>query len=167
MEGLKGARTGILTVSDSCSRGERKDASGPALCRAAESAGFAVVHAAVVADDRPRIAGTLRDWCDDASCDLILTTGGTGLSPTDCTPEAMLEVVQRWVPGLSELIRLKSAESVPTAWLSRGMAGIRGTTLIVNLPGSTKAVEECFAILLPLLPHALEVLGGKAYRCGG
>jgi molybdenum cofactor synthesis domain-containing protein len=167
MEGLKGARAGILTVSDSCSRGEREDASGPALQAAARACGLEISRHAVVPDDRQSIASMLRQWCDDGACDLILTTGGTGFSPTDCTPEAMLEVVEKWVPGLSEMIRLKSSEKVQTSWLSRGTAGIRSRTLIVNLPGSRKAVEECFAFLLPLLPHALEVLTGRAYRCGG
>jgi len=160
-------RAAVLTVSTSCSRGEREDSSGPALRSALESAGFAVIRSAVVADDREAIAAALRGWADAGGCSLILTTGGTGFSPTDCTPEATLDVVERLVPGVPELLRSKSAETVPAAWLSRGTAGIRGTTLVVNLPGSRRAVEECFAIMRPLLPHALEVLAGEAHRCGG
>lgn len=167
MDGVTVARAGVLTVSDSCSRGEREDGSGPVLREALEGAGFSVSRHAVVPDERPRIAALLRDWCDEGSCDLILTTGGTGFSPTDCTPEAMHDVVQRWVPGLPEMLRAKSAGRVETAWLSRGLAGIRGMTLVVNLPGSRKAAAECFELLVPLLPHALEVLAGRTFRCGG
>jgi len=167
VDGLTAARAGVMTVSDSCSRGEREDGSGPALREALEGAGFTVTRVAVVPDDRPRIAALLGGWCDEGSCDLILTTGGTGFSPTDCTPEAMHDVIQRWVPGLPEMLRAKSAGKVETAWLSRGLAGIRGTTLIVNLPGSRRAATECFEFLVPLLPHALEVLAGRTFRCGG
>ena len=162
-----GGNAGVLTLSDSCIRGDREDLSGPALIEALEAAGFRAVRYAVEPDDREAIAARLGSWCDDGSCDLILTTGGTGLSPRDCTPEATLDVIERQVPGIPELVRSKSAETVPTAWLSRAVAGIRGGTLIANLPGSRKGAVESLGFMLPLLPHALEVAGGRVSRCGG
>jgi molybdenum cofactor synthesis domain-containing protein len=160
-------QAGVLTLSDSCSRGEREDLSGPALTDALSEAGFTVVRSAVMPDGRKPVAQKLASWCDDESCDLVLTTGGTGFSPTDETPEATAEIAERLVPGLPELMRAKSAESVPTAWLSRATACIRSGTLVVNLPGSRKGALECLSIISPLLPHALEVLSGRPIRCGG
>lgn len=162
-----GGNAGVLTLSDSCAGGEREDLSGPALIEALEAAGFRAVRYAVEPDDREAICARLGAWCDDGSCDLILTTGGTGLSPRDCTPEATLDMIERLVPGIPELVRSKSAETVPTAWLSRAVAGIRGGTLIANLPGSRKGAVESLGFMLPLLPHALEVAGGRVSRCGG
>jgi len=162
-----GGNAGVITLSDSCIRGEREDLSGPALIEALEAAGFRAVRYAVEPDDREAISGRIRSWCDDGSCDLILTTGGTGLSPRDCTPEATLDVIERAVPGIPELVRARSAETVPTAWLSRAVAGIRGGTLVANLPGSRKGALESLGFMLPLLPHALEVAGGRVSRCGG
>ncbi len=158
---------GVITVSDTCSEGGREDLSGPALVEALEAAGFHAVRYAIEPDDRERISGRLRSWCDDCSCDIILTTGGTGLSPRDITPEATLDVLERVVPGIPEMIRLKSAETVPNAWLSRAVAGIRTRTLMVNLPGSRRGAVESFSHMLPILGHAIEVAGGKAGRCGG
>jgi molybdenum cofactor synthesis domain-containing protein len=157
----------VLTLSDSCSRGDREDLSGPALTDALSGAGFSVVRSAVMPDGRKPVGQKLASWCDDESCDLVLTTGGTGFSPTDETPEATLDIAERLVPGLPELMRAKSAESVSTAWLSRAAACIRSGTLVVNLPGSRKGALECLAIIAPLLPHALEILSGRPIRCGG
>ncbi len=162
-----GANAGVLTLSDSCSRGERDDLSGPALVEALVEAGLQPVRYAVSPDDRAVITGRLVSWCDDGSCDLVLTTGGTGLSPTDCTPEATMDTIERQVPGIPELMRQKSAETVQTSWLSRSVAGIRGQTLIVNLPGSRKGAVECFGHIRHLLGHALEIAGGRVSRCGG
>lgn len=161
------ANAGVLTLSDSCSRGEREDLSGPALVEALVEAGLQPVRYAVSPDDRAVITGRLISWCDDGSCDLILTTGGTGLSPSDSTPEATMDAIERQVPGIPELMRQKSAETVQTSWLSRSVAGIRGGTLVVNLPGSRKGAVECFGYIRHLLGHALEVAGGRVSRCGG
>lgn len=160
-------RAGVLTASDSVSRGEREDGSGPLLLSLLRDAEYAVIRYAASADDPHALRRRLSLWCDDGSLDLLLTTGGTGLSPRDNTPEATEAVTGRRVPGISEMLRSMSAEKVPTAWLSRGTAGVRGGTLIVNLPGSRKAVEECLGFLLPILGHALEVLRGDVSRCGG
>jgi len=161
------ANAGILTVSDSCSGGEREDLSGPALVEALVEAGLQPVRYAVSPDDRAAITEKLVSWCDDGSCDLVVTTGGTGLSPSDFTPEASMDAIERQVPGIPELMRQKSAETVQTSWLSRSVAGIRGRTLIVNLPGSRKGAVECFGHIRPLLGHALEIAGGRVSRCGG
>jgi molybdopterin adenylyltransferase len=152
-------RAGVLTVSDSSASGAREDLSGPALVdglRGASDPGFVITRTAVVPDSADLISQTLADWCAD--CDLILTTGGTGLSPRDVTPEATSAVIERPVPGIAEALRSTGYQANPRAILSRGVAGIRGRTLIINLPGSPKAVREGLALLLPLLPHALEIL---------
>lgn len=158
---------GVLTVSDSASRGEREDGSGPALLDLLRENGLRPARYCVVPDDRALISAKLRLWCEDGSLDLLLTTGGTGLSPRDVTPEATMGVCDRVVPGIPEMIRSLSALTVPTAWLSRAMAGIRRGTLIVNLPGSRKAAVECAGFLLGVTGHALQVLRGEAFRCGG
>ncbi len=161
-------RVGILTISDRSARGERADTSGPALARAAVTRWPAmadhdrpapqVAETAVVSDDRPLIAATLRRWADDLRLDLILTTGGTGFAPRDVTPEATLDVVERLAPGLAEVMRTASLRVTPHAMLSRAVAGIRGRTLIINLPGSPKGAVENLDTVLPVLPHALELL---------
>ncbi len=156
-------RVSILTVSTSVANGARAaDASGDVLAEsvAAPSLGATVVRRAVVADDQAAISATLAAWADDGACDVILTTGGTGLAPTDVTPEATGVVLARVAPGLAEAMRAGTAGQTPLAWLSRGVAGTRGRTLIVNLPGSPRAVRECLAVLLPLLPHAVAILTG-------
>ena len=165
-------RVGILTVSDRSFRGEREDLGGPALMRAMCEgwAAFApegqaevdVKEAAVVPDERDQIAAKLTEWCDVAQLDVILTTGGTGFSPRDVTPEATLDVVERLAPGLAEVIRSESLRSTPHAMLSRGVAGIRKHTLIVNLPGSPRGAVESLAVIMPVLPHAVELLRGDA-----
>ena len=152
---------GILTISDRCSRGEAEDASGPAIRRIAmERLGAEVKVEACVPDEVNRISSLLVEWCDTRQLDLILTTGGTGFSPRDVTPEAMLAVIERQAPGLGEAMRREGAKATPHAMLSRATAGIRGKTLIVNLPGSVKAVTEGLEVILPALPHAIEILTG-------
>ena len=159
-------RFGVLTVSDSTSRGEREDLSGPLIIELLEKAGYTGSGYSVVPDEAFLISRTLTDWSEEGTIDLILTTGGTGFSPRDVTPEAPKSVCDRDVPGIPEMLRSRSAEEVPAAWLSRGSAGICKKTLIINLPGSSKAVRECIGFLLPILDHALEVLSGNVTRCG-
>ena len=152
-------RVGVLTVSDRASRGEAEDVSGPALARLVEDVlGWEVVCTAVVPDDRDRIAETLRRWADEEGLALILTTGGTGFAPRDVTPEATRDVIEREAPGLAEAMRAASLEVTPHAMLSRAIAGIRGQCLIVNMPGSPKAVREQFSVIAPALPHGLRLL---------
>jgi molybdopterin adenylyltransferase len=150
---------GILTVSDRSFSGERADSSGPALARAAEQHGWRIARTAIIADERLKISSTLVDWCDGTeNLDLILTTGGTGFSPRDITPEATFAVIERSAPGMAEAMRLASLKITPHAMLSRGIAGIRGATLIINLPGSPKAAQENFEVVAPVLTHAVELL---------
>lgn len=158
-------RVAILTLSDSGYAGRREDQSGPVIRRLVEQAGFQVVHTGLLPDDRATLADELRRLCDNKLADLILTTGGTGFSLTDQTPEATMDVVERPIPGIPEAMRWYSLQITPRAMLSRAVAGIRGRTLIVNLPGSPKAAEECLGFLLPTLPHGLEILKGTAGEC--
>jgi len=149
----------ILTISDRSARGEREDASGPALAEAAETAGFRVVAREVLPDERDAIEGALSRLAGEG-VPLVLTTGGTGVGPRDVTPEATLNVIEKRVPGLVEAMRAKSFAVTPHAMLSRAEAGIRGRCLIVNLPGSPKGAVECFEVIAPALEHALQLLGG-------
>ncbi len=159
---MEGWRVGILTVSDRGYYGEYRDLSGPAVReRIVEGLAARVELEAVVPDDRNVIAGTLLVWADEVGLDLVLTTGGTGFAPRDVTPEATSDVVERAAPGLAEAMRAASRAITPHAVLSRAMAGIRGHTLIVNLPGSPKAARENLEVILPALPHALELLHGE------
>jgi molybdopterin adenylyltransferase len=153
-------RVGVLTVSDRSARGERADLSGPAVAAAAlaQLPEAMVAERAVVLDDRAAIAARLALWADDLGLDLILTTGGTGFAPRDVTPEATRDVIERETPGLAEAMRAASLRITPHAMLSRGVAGIRGRTLIVNLPGSPKGAVENLATIAPVLPHAIELL---------
>lgn len=155
----------ILTVSDKGSRGERVDESGPVIREIMESTGAKVAEYAVVPDEKDIISATLTRWADSGGPDLILTNGGTGLSPRDYTPEATLAVVDRLVPGLTEAMRAESFKKTPAGILSRAVAGLRKRSLIINLPGSPQAVRECLAIILPAIPHAIEVLRGEAAEC--
>ena len=155
-------RTGILTASDRSYSGEYEDLSGPAIRDLViERLGAVVELQAVVPDDRAIIASTLLVWADQAGLDLVLTTGGTGFAPRDVTPEATSDVIERQAPGLAEAMRAASLQVTPHAMLSRAVAGIRGHTLIVNLPGSPKAVRENLETILPALPHAIELLQGQ------
>jgi len=152
---------GVLTVSDRCSRGEEQDISGPLVCQlVTDRLGAKVLQTAVVPDEGALISGKLIAWSDDEGLDLILTTGGTGFAPRDITPEATREVIERETPGLTEAMRSAGLRTTPRAMLSRAVAGIRGHTLIVNMPGSPRAVQDGLETLVPALPHAIEVLRG-------
>lgn len=151
-------RVGLLTVSDRGARGEYEDRSGPLLAEIVQSkTPWPVSHRAIVPDELDEIADTLRRWCDEG-VNLILTSGGTGFAPRDVTPEATKAVIERETPGIAEALRAESLKITRHAMLSRAVAGIRGQTLIINLPGSPKAVRENMDVLLPILPHALELL---------
>jgi molybdopterin adenylyltransferase len=154
---------GILTASTKGAMGQREDTSGNAIAEMVAMPPLAAaVHARQIVPDEPAaIESVLRHWSDDLHLHLILTTGGTGLSPTDVTPEATLAVVTRLVPGLCEAMRMESLRVTPMAMLSRAVAGCRNQTLIVNLPGSPKGVRECLAVILPVLPHAIDILTAR------
>ena len=160
-------RVGILTISDRSARGERPDVSGPALVDMAQSAGWQVDVQVIIPDEMPTIVEVLTNWVDVGKLDLILTTGGTGFAPRDITPEATLAVVDRLAPGLAEAMRQESLKITPHAMLSRATAGIRKRTLIVNLPGSPKAAVENLKVLLPVLPHAVDLLREDPAAEGG
>jgi molybdenum cofactor synthesis domain-containing protein len=155
------ARVAVLTLSDSIARGEHPDGSGDILVEAVVAWGGEVVARDVLPDDRERIAAQLRSYADLLGADLVLTTGGSGVAPRDVTPEATLQVVDRLVPGLVEAARMRSLAQTPLAMVSRGVAGIRRRTLIINLPGSPKAVREWLEVILPALGHAVELLRGQ------
>ncbi len=150
---------GVLTISDGAARGERQDLSGENIRTLVAQLPDAVVSAdAIVPDESDSIATVLREWSDEKHLNLILTTGGTGLAPRDVTPEATHAVIEREAPGIAEAMRTISLQYTRTAMLSRSVAGVRGHTLIINLPGSPKAVKECLEYILPVLPHAVNLL---------
>ena len=154
-------RAGVLTISDKASKGERVDTSGAAIAELLSTIGASIERTDVVPDEAPQISDTLRSWADSGELDLIITTGGTGLSPRDVTPEATAEVIERPAPGLGELMRSEGLKHTPMAALSRGVAGVRGRCLIVNLPGSEKGVRESLTAVIDILPHAVEILRGR------
>ncbi len=158
-------RVGILTVSDRSSAGSRSDASGPALESRLAGAGLTVSISAVVPDEVQRIREVLIQWADMEALDLILTTGGTGVSPRDVTPEATTEVLTRLIPGMAEVMRAVSMGKTPHAMISRAVAGVRGRTLIINLPGSPKGAIENLEAVLPAIPHAIAKIQGDPSDC--
>ena len=153
-------RFGILTISDRSARGERPDASGPALAKVIAEQEWILTRQEILPDDLARLKEVLAGWADSGELDILLTTGGTGFSRRDVTPEATQAVVDRLAPGLAEAMRAASLQLTPHAMLSRATAGIRGTTLIVNLPGNPKAAVENLLVILPVLPHAVQLLTG-------
>lgn len=153
---------GVLTVSDKGSKGERFDASGDYIVKKLKKLDVTVVKYEIVPDDFSIIAKTLVQWSDTKLIDLIITTGGTGLSPRDVTPEATRSVIDREIPGIAEIMRFHGFNKTPTAILSRAVAGCHGGCVIINLPGNPRAVEEYLDLILPVIPHAIETLQGKA-----
>jgi len=156
-------RAAILTVSDRCANEQQGDHSTPALEEILSRNGFEIGARSLVADEQDVIARELVRFCDEGGCDVVFTTGGTGLGPRDVTPEATCSVCERLVPGFGELMRAESLKKTRHAVLSRGTAGLRGSTLIINLPGSPKAVRECLEIILDILPHAVEMMHGGGH----
>jgi len=158
-------RGGILTVSDKGARGERPDDGSKRIRQCLTSLDIEWVNYEIVPDEKDIIMARLKKWSDEEGVELLVTTGGTGLSPRDVTPEATMAVVERVVPGFGEVMRAEGLKKTPMAVLSRAVSGVRGRTLIINLPGSPKAVEEGLGAILPVLPHAMETLRGEAEDC--
>jgi len=154
-------RFGILTASDRSARGERPDASGPALAELIRSNDSPVVRQAILPDDRMILSKAMADWADSGDIDVLLVAGGTGFAPRDVTPEATRDVIEREAPGLAEAMRAASLQVTPHAMLSRLVAGIRGRTLIINLPGSPRGAVENLQVVLPVLEHAIQLLRGE------
>ena len=156
---------GVLTISDKGAQGKRTDESGPMAVATLEKEGFSVVRKKIVPDDKRLIADTLKEWADKDCLSLVVTSGGTGLSPTDVTPQAMQDVIDFQVPGIAEAMRAESLKKTPHAMISRAMAGVRKTCLIINLPGSPGGVKDNLSVVLPALKHALSKLGGDVTDC--
>ena len=154
-------RAVVLTISDACSRGEREDTSGAALAQLLTDLGATIVERKILSDDLEPLAQTLLELAHRSDVNLIITAGGTGLGPRDNTPEATQSIIEREAPGIAEAIRAESLKVTPMAMISRGVCGVRSETLIINLPGSPKAVKESFAVIAPVLSHALDLLAGK------
>ena len=152
---------GILTISDKGCQGQRYDDSGKAIRDSLALLDSCVVKYEVIPDEMDVIAGKLAEWADEGNVDVILTTGGTGLSQRDVTPEATLSIVDKVAPGFAEAMRAETFNAAPFAILSRAVAGVRGRCLIINLPGSPKAVRECLQVVLPVIPHAIEIIKGE------
>lgn len=159
-------RTAVVTLSDKGYAGEREDKSGPLIREMIEKEGYEAAEMILLPDDQKRIEEKLIELCDEKKMDLILTTGGTGFSPRDCTPEATLSVATKNAPGIAEAMRYASLQITPRAMLSRGASVIRGGTLIINLPGSPKAVKENLECILSSLPHGMEIMKGMTGECG-
>lgn len=158
-------RVGIITASDKGSKGEREDRSGEVIREIVEQQGWKVTDYIVLPDERHELSEKMQEWCDSYKVDLILTTGGTGFSKRDCTPEATLDIVEKQVPGIPEAMRYYSLQITPRAMLSRSIAGIRKDTLIVNLPGSPKAVRENLESIIGSLEHGIGILQGSSSEC--
>ena len=157
---------GVLTVSDKGAAGDRQDKSGAVIREILSSMDARIINYDVIPDEKELIAAKLVKWADEDNLDILITTGGTGLTTRDVTPEATLAVVDRIVPGFAEAMRAESLKKTPHAMLSRAVAGTRGECLIINLPGSPKAVRECLEVVMPALPHAVETLKGQSDECG-
>lgn len=162
----KGFKAAVVTVSDKGAAGEREDRSGAVVREVLEGAGIEVVRTAIVPDDMEGLKALLGELCA-SGLNLVVTTGGTGLSPRDITPEATLAVIDREVPGMAEAMRAESLKVTPHAMISRAACGLKGSTLVVNLPGSPNGARECLEVVMPALPHALEVAAGEASECAG
>ena len=160
-------RIAIMTLSDKGYAGEREDESGQIIRELIANLGTSAVHYEILPDEKSRIIETLKRLSDSGNIDLIITTGGTGVAPRDVTPDATLAVIDRELPGMAEAMRAESLKKTPHAMISRAVAGIRKQTLIVNLPGSPKAVRENLSVILPALPHAIEKIKGDSSDCGG
>jgi molybdenum cofactor synthesis domain-containing protein len=156
-------RTAILTMSDMCSQGKRKDTSGQTIEEMLPEDTFEICQKIIIPDDYETITKTLKRFSDEQNMEVVLTTGGTGLGPRDVTPEATTAVCNRMAPGFSEILRCESYKITPKAVLSRGVSGVRDKTLIINLPGSPKAVRECMEIILEVLPHAVKMMRGGGH----
>ena len=152
---------GIITISDGVWRKERPDESGKAIRESLSGVECREVKYEVIPDEVKTISGKLAEWSDEGTIDVILTTGGTGLAPRDVTPEATLSIVDKVVPGLAEVMRVQTFAKTPCAMLSRAVAGVRGKCLIINLPGSPRAVRECLEVILPAIPHAVQIIKGE------
>jgi len=162
---IQEAKAGVLTISDKGSRGERQDQSGVIAAEILEQQEFIITNRKIIPDNLRQIKETLIEWVEKDELSLIVTSGGTGLSPTDVTPQAMLEVIDYQVPGIAEAMRTESLKTTPHAMLSRAVAGVRGSCLIINLPGSPKGVKENLSIVLPALKHAVSKLNGDISDC--
>ena len=157
-------RAVVITVSDACFNGERKDTSGEVLAQLLRDLGAEIVAARILSDDPDPLTDALREFADWRNVNLIVTTGGTGLGPRDNTPEATLAVIEREAPGLAEAMRIETLKLTPMAMLSRGVCGVRSGALIINLPGSPKGVRESFAVIAPVLNHAIALLAGQTHH---
>ena len=156
-------KAAVLTISDSCTEGNREDVSGQTIVDMLSEETFEVCEKKIVADDHEKIANVLKNFSDGQSIDVVLTTGGTGPGPRDVTPEATASVCERMTPGFSEILRVEGFRKTPKAILSRGVSGMRKNTLIINLPGSPKAVRECLEIILDVIPHAVKMMRGGGH----